>query len=399
MTPNNNFSVLPWYSSLEQQNARKWWAYGRVYPLFTPKGYLLPFQLLREQRLEEHIMTEVDVWDDAYIDDDGQVAESPEYNSSVSKYDVSGGGYLIFRDYNPGLFDGFKLLAILDGNDEVIDTVDGDSVPAGDYKYELPEGASTALIVIITDLYGGLRELYGIQPITSFVIYNANTNVAVTGNIVSSLYDAGLAIKNIPIFEKDAIVFTGLMPYSFDFPIGRYYAEMSDGEETWYSEVFTSVDCADCRLKIEWWDEEDFYMDAGVIVYKNPTFKNVLYLCSDVAKPEYIFEEEGEERDGYFFPEKQISEKRYHFQFLAPEYLLDVMRFIRMADHIKITKGDDEYSVDTFLMTPEWVGDGDVASVDIQFDTATVAKKIGKGYLRARRGDFNDDFNTDFDTI
>ena len=46
MIPNNNLSVLPWYTSIEQQNARKWWVYGRVYPLFTQAGFILPFQLL-----------------------------------------------------------------------------------------------------------------------------------------------------------------------------------------------------------------------------------------------------------------------------------------------------------------------------------------------------------------
>lgn len=46
MTPNNNFSVLPWYDSIAKQNARKWWVYDRVYPLFTPSGYILPFQFI-----------------------------------------------------------------------------------------------------------------------------------------------------------------------------------------------------------------------------------------------------------------------------------------------------------------------------------------------------------------
>ena len=50
MIPNNNLSVLPWYTSIEQQNARKWWLYGRVYPLFTPAGFLLPFQILLDYR-------------------------------------------------------------------------------------------------------------------------------------------------------------------------------------------------------------------------------------------------------------------------------------------------------------------------------------------------------------
>ncbi len=178
-------------------------------------------------------------------------------------------------------------------------------------------------------------------------------------------------------------------------PNGRYYLMM-----VWayaiYSEIFTVVNDIQPYLKIRWWDVEDFTMDAGTIVYTNPAFKNVLYLKADIAKPEYPFEEEGETRDGYFFPTKQISEKRYRFSFLASEYLLDVMRFIRMADFAEIEYHGQTYSLDTFLITPEWEDNGDVAAVDAEFDTATVAKKIGLGYVKAQRGDFNDDFNNDY---
>ena len=162
------------------------------------------------------------------------------------------------------------------------------------------------------------------------------------------------------------------------------------------SEIFTVVNDIEPYLKITWWDREDFVMDAGTIVYTNPSFKNVLYLQSDLAKPEYQFEEEGESRDGYFFPSKQISEKRYRFSFLASEYLLDVMRFIRMADYAEISYHGQTYSLDTFLITPEWQAQGDVAAVEAVFDTATVAKKIGLGFTKALRGDFNDDFNNDY---
>ena len=68
-----------------------------------------------------------------------------------------------------------------------------------------------------------------------------------------------------------------------------------------------------------------------------------------------------------------------------------------MADFAEITMHGKRYSLDTFLMTPEWEDNGDVAVVEAEFDTATVAKKIGLGYIKAQRGDFNDDFNNDFD--
>jgi hypothetical protein len=283
MIPNNNLSVLPWYSSIEQQNARKWWVYGRVYPLFTPAMFLLPFQILRE------------------------------HSDATTLQD--------FRIYTK------------------------DGVEVGNYTN-------------------------AIAPYIS--------------------------VKSFTELGYDAIVYSGLFPVFSQFANGQYYARLRMGGVYWYSEVFTVVNDIEPYLKITWWDNKDFVMDAGVIVYQDPAFKNILYLDSALAKPEYPFEEEGETRDGYFFPVKQISEKRYRFKFLASEYLLDVMRLIRMADYATIEYHGQTYSLDTFLMTPEWENNGDVASVEAEFDTATVAKKIGVGYIRSQRGDFNEDFNNDF---
>ena len=284
MIPNNNMSVLPWYDSIERQNARKWWVYNKVYPLFTPAGFMLPFQVMREHRTNE---------------------------------------------------------------------------------------------------------------IVSFRIYKRDNSLV--GDFTQVMKETGLKVVN-PIGEReiDVIVYPGLLPAFTKFANGQYYAVMSDGVQTWYSEMFTIVNDIIGYLKLEWWDVDDFYMDEGVIIYKSPLFRNKLYLCADIAKPEYIFEEDGETRDGYFFPAKQISEKRYHFTFLASEYLLDVMRFVRMADYAQITKNEQVYKLDTFLITPEWEDNGDVASVDAEFDTATVAKKIGRGFVTKTNGDFNNDYNNDF---
>lgn len=282
MIPNNNLSVLPFYTSIEQQNARKWWMYGKVYPLFTPAGFLLPFQIMRDHR-----------------------------SNAIS----------VFRIY----------------------TKDGQLV--GDYSARISE--------------------------------------------------MGFAIKSFTSY--DVIVFPGQLPILTQFDNGQYYAELGDGIQTWYSEVFTVVNDISGYLKLEWWDVEDFIMDAGAIVYTEPAFKNVLYLCSDIAKPEYDFSEDVIERDGYTFPVKQVSEKRYRFSFLASEYLLDVLRFVRMADYARITKdGQTWHDLDTFLISPEWEDNGDVAVVDAEFTTATVAKKNGIGYMPTQRGDFNNDYNNDF---
>lgn len=287
MIPNNNLSVLPFYTSIDQQNARKWWIYGRVYPLYTLAGYLPPFQIL--------------------------------YDSSKN------------------------------------------------------------------------------STIGSFSLYRANGTKV--GDYLQPFKDAGATVVAYSTRGYKILVFGGQTAIWNALDNGQYYVRLSVGGDYYYSEMFTVVNDIEPYLKLEWWDDADFYMDAGIICYKysNGTqFKNKLYLPSDIAKPEYIFEEEGETRDGYFFPSKQISEKRYRFNFLASEYLLDVMRFVRMADFAEITYHGQRYSLDTFLITPEWENNGDVAKVEAQFDTATVAKKLGVGYIKAQRGDFNDDYNNDF---
>lgn len=286
MIPNNNLSVLPLYGSIGQQNAKKWWTYGRVYPLFAYAGNIPPFQLVLE-----HVAS----------------------------------------------------------------------------------------------------------PSAAFaVLYDANTGESVSGFSITSLRNGGLTFKQFATIGYDVLVYPATSPALQSLSNGRYYMLLQVNNHEYFSEVFTVVNDIQPYLKLEWWDETDLIMDAGAIVYTSPAFKNVLYLPSDIAKPEYQFEEEGEERDGYFFPVKQISYKQYRFGFLAPEYLLDVLRLVRMADHIRITKNGQQYSLDTFLITPEWESEGDVANVVVEFRTATVAKRIGVGYARAGRGDFNDDFNNDF---
>ena len=287
----NNLSVLPFYSSLSEQNAKKWWVFGRVYPLFAPAKFLLPFQI-------------IDVFD----------AEPIEYVASL------------FKKEN-----------------------DGTWIHAGDVD-EIAENVE----YIDCGTYGVLA-------------YNGN-----------------------PLISND-------------LSEGQYYmvfacADAEYNEHSYYSEVFTVVQDMSPYVKVEWWDTQDLVFDAGRLVYKHNStrFKQRLFLDSDIAKPDYIFEEEVEDRDGYTFPIKQISEKKFRFSFLASEYLLDVMR---MADFVEITYEGKVFKPDSFLITPEWESEGDVAVVKAEFQTDTVVKKLGLGYLRPTGGQFNNDYNNDYNNL
>ena len=215
-------------------------------------------------------------------------------------------------------------------------------------------------------------------------------------NITDQMKETGLTVKRFSANGYDLIIYPGTLPMAINTPEGLYYAEISDGAQIWYSEVFNIVRTVNDYMSIEWWDEEPLYYSGGHIEYSGETFKNRVYLPTQVGKPEYDFQEEGEKRDGYFFPEKQTSEKIYKFSFLAPEYLCDAMRIIRMSDHVQITSRGETYSADSFLITPKWQEQGDLAGVEAEFETDTVIKKIGRGVLVNNFGDYNIDFNNDF---
>lgn len=400
MIPNNNLSVLPWYRSLDEQNARRWWVYGRVFPLFSPAERLLPFQIMRNT-LHEYtpgLVLPVADSDYGYMLPTGEVISDNDYG--YKEYPISGVTAVYFENLTkcPDLA---VAVVAYDSNDNVVGTftpefnedgyfTGGWTLPAGTSYIYAQTKNNNLQIAKTTVAYVATTQT---APITKFEIYTRDG--ALVGDF-TALINEQITIKAFDNFGYDVIIYPAQLPLFQTFANGQYYAKLSDGTNTWYSEIFTAVNDIEPYLKIEWYDNNDFVMDAGRIVYKNPAFKNVLYLDSTIAKPEYNFEEEGETRDGYFFPIKQISEKRFRFKFFASEYLLDVMRFIRMADYATIYYHGQRYSLDTFLITPEWEDNGDVASVEALFDTATVAKKIGVGYIKAQRGDFNDDFNDDY---
>lgn len=273
MTQNNNLNILAWYTSLDQQNHRKDYAFGQVYQLITPERKVLPFQIVRTTR------------------------------------------------------------------------------------------ANTVTAVNLYKIDGTL-----------------------VANITASMNASGLSIVRYETDGYDVIVYHGLQILTEATPEGQYYLSLTDGVDTWYSEVYTIVKDLSKYIKIEYWNANSILYTNGQIDYSTETFRFVVYICSQIGKPEYNFEEEAKKVDGYTFVEKQVSEKTYKFTFLAPEYLCDAMRVIRLHDYVRITSENIVYNADTFLTTPRWQEEGNLAAVEAEFETDTIIKKIsdaqalGTGY-------------------
>jgi hypothetical protein len=261
---NRSYSPLAWYDSIEEQNHNKWYAFGNVYRMCMPNGYILPFQFNRPTSDEEI----------AY----------------VKLHSLSGGNPIDITN------------VMLQNGLEVVSNYNA-------YGYDV-------------------------------IRYNSNNSIGVT--------------------VED----------------GYYYLSVEYSSGVMYSEVFTFSSDLSKHIKIEWEIYDDIVSGSGIVL----SGTNVLLVSSDIGKPEYTFEEEGTDRDGLFFAEKQLSEKVYRFTFLAPEYVCDSIRLAQMADSVIVTdaNGNSHYC-DTFNTTVEWQEQGDVASVEVKFTTNAVLKKVGKG--------------------
>lgn len=127
-------------------------------------------------------------------------------------------------------------------------------------------------------------------------------------DITTPMLETGLQIVRFQNYGYDVIVYFGLLPMALDFPEGRYMIEIYDGVQWYYSDVFTWISGGmDGYLCVEWSDAANMEVDGGQIVYEGMQFKNRVYVCSELGKPEYKFEEEGEERDGYFSRKTNIG--------------------------------------------------------------------------------------------
>lgn len=225
-------------------------------------------------------------------------------------------------------------------------------------------------------------------------LYNFNTGAYTT--ITTSMKENGLVIKSYTGFKL--LKYPGTLPIIGIVHEGQYYlAIFISGLGTIYSDIFTVCNKVDDYLLLEYYNSYNFELKNGIVDFSD-NFKFRCYLNTQIGKPEYDFEEEATERMGYTFIESQVSKKIYKFTFVAPEYLCDALRIVRLCESKQITSKLQTYDLTTFSMEPEWEDQGDLAAVECEFETDTVIANIGGYTPSLSGGDFNGDFNDDFKT-
>lgn len=227
--------------------------------------------------------------------------------------------------------------------------------------------------------------------ITAFSLINAETGTST--NVLSTMVsDSGL--EKVSYDDYDLIINPAIAQLTTGGTLkeGLHYCTMVVGSETFYSEYFTWKNSVSDMLKLTYWNEEPIVYKNGHLRYDN--FKHVFFFNSQLGKPQYDFEEDVANLDGHVFPIQQISIKKYKFEILVPEFVIDALRLVRLHNFKQILYRGVTYYIEQFLIVPQWQETGDIAAVECEFMTDTVVIKTGQAIYKG--GDFNDDYNEDF---
>ncbi|MFK2750879.1 hypothetical protein ACIXUO_20450, partial [Bacteroides fragilis] len=176
-------------------------------------------------------------------------------------------------------------------------------------------------------------------------------------------------------------------------PQGTYRARFSIGNEVYISTPFCvipGIETSSKYLLIEYWNDEKIAYPGGFITTgANNDFKYQMYVPATICKPKYEFEEELTKRAGYKFLELQTSTKVYAFTFVAPEFICDAMRLIRLSDYIRISHDGEYYNALNFEFDVDWQEQLYLAAVDCQFETDSIIQKLPSFNRRDKASFYN----------
>lgn len=182
--------------------------------------------------------------------------------------------------------------------------------------------------------------------------------------------------------------------YAKSIEPGVYRAEFAIPEgETYVSTpicVTEGIETNTNFVKLEYWNDEKLaYPNGFVTTGTDNDFKFQMYIPTTFFKPKYEFEEEITKRAGYKFLELQTCNKVFGFNFLAPEYICDALRLVRLSDYIRFTHDGEYYNALNFEYNPDWQDNGYLAAIECQFETDTIIQKLPSFNRRDRESFYN----------
>lgn len=249
-------------------------------------------------------------------------------------------------------------------------------------NYAIPASANTLIPFQFTDVNVGEFQPDSIEV----VAVNQETGEGIkTGVYVSS--------DDMPEHGSVLYVSPGKNSFREALPQGTYRAEFSIGTQFYISTPFCvipGIETSSKYLLIEYWNDEKIaYPDGFITTGANNDFRYQMYVPATICKPKYEFEEELTKRAGYKFLELQTSTKVYAFTFVAPEFICDAMRLIRLSDYIRISHDGEYYNALNFEFDVDWQEQLYLAAVDCQFETDSIIQKLPSFNRRDKASFYN----------
>lgn len=206
----------------------------------------------------------------------------------------------------------------------------------------------------------------------------------------------GIKIKVDTMDEHNSVLYVspGSNVYAKSVEPGVYRAEFAIPEgETYVSTPICVTDGIETNtnfVKLEYWNDEKLaYPNGFVTTGTDNDFKFQMYIPTTFFKPKYEFEEEITKRAGYKFLELQTCNKVFGFNFLAPEYICDALRLVRLSDYIRFSHDGEYYNALNFEYNPDWQDNGYLAAIECQFETDTIIQKLPSFNRRDRESFYN----------
>lgn len=206
----------------------------------------------------------------------------------------------------------------------------------------------------------------------------------------------GIKIKVDTMDEHNSVLYVspGSNVYAKSVEPGVYRAEFAIPEgETYVSTpicVTEGIETNTNFVKLEYWNDEKLaYPNGFITTGTDNDFKFQMYIPTTFFKPKYEFEEEITKRAGYKFLELQTCNKVFGFNFLAPEYICDALRLVRLSDYIRFSHDGEYYNALNFEYTPDWQDNGYLAAIECQFETDTIIQKLPSFNRRDRESFYN----------
>ena len=196
-----------------------------------------------------------------------------------------------------------------------------------------------------------LRET---NPVFTFTLYAKDLE----GNIIDTFTAGELSpLLNIETYTNGTELVT--LNSSFDsfgsseqLPNGDYYLEMTDGVDTYYSEVFSYTG----------FDSEDRTCYSRLMVVNNcqinefyPQFTQNLYIQNDIGLPEYVETELNHETiENQVVVDFRKIDKTRKFFLYGPEYLCDFFSLISMMDQVVFYSQNETIEIENALCDITW---------------------------------------------